>query len=132
MDKTRMFLFIAIGILIVVCVAVTIIVFTDDSINSSDLTLTAPVNALDVKTYGAVGDGVTDDGPSIVAAVNAATGRTLYFPSGTYYVSNVAILPTGWPTGWKGAGGAGQASYIKSVVAAGSGQTAWDFRWIAP
>lgn len=39
-----------------------------------------------VKNYGAVGDGVADDGPAIQAAVNAAiaANRGLYWPSGTY------------------------------------------------
>jgi len=39
----------------------------------------APVNVLD---YGAVGDGVTDDTAAMAAA--HATGRFVYYPSGTY------------------------------------------------
>jgi hypothetical protein len=132
MNKTRVFLLAAIAALVFVCIVIAVIAFAENT--SSDRTLSAPVNTFDVKTYGAVGDGVTDDGPSIVAAAAAAVaaGHVLYFPSGTYYVSNTAILPEGWPTGWKGAGGEGQASYIKSIVTAGNSQTAWDFRWITP
>jgi len=41
-------------------------------------------NVLD---YGAVGDGVTDDTAAIQAAITAAQGNVLYFPSGTYLFS---------------------------------------------
>ena len=44
---------------------------------------------LNVKAYGAVGDGVADDTNAINAAIAAAAtlGRTVWFPSGTYIVS---------------------------------------------
>ncbi len=37
-----------------------------------------------VKAYGAVGDGTTDDTAAIQAAITAMTGGTLFFPAGTY------------------------------------------------
>lgn len=37
-----------------------------------------------VKDFGAVGDGVADDTAAIQAAINAATGKKLFFPVGTY------------------------------------------------
>src|SRR5574343_1405356 len=37
-----------------------------------------------VKDFGAVGDGVTDDTAAIQAALDTASGKGLYFPSGTY------------------------------------------------
>lgn len=46
-----------------------------------------------VKAYGAVGDGVTNDATAIASAITAATnagGGTVYFPPGTY-LSNVNI-----------------------------------------
>lgn len=50
----------------------------------------APIN---VRDYGAVGDGVTDDTAAIQAAVNATpTGTTVYFPAGTYAVSNAITI----------------------------------------
>ena len=42
-----------------------------------------PVNVLD---YGAIGDGVADDTAAIQAAL--ATGNSIYFPKGTYNVSD--------------------------------------------
>jgi len=60
---------------------------------------------INVKTYGATGNGVSDDTPAItkaLAAAKQAPGSTVYFPAGTYAVSN-----TLWPsanTRWKGDG----------------------------
>ena len=53
----------------------------------------AQYNVLD---YGAVGDGVTDDGPAIQAAVDAAFaagGGTVYAPAGTYLLASYTSLP---------------------------------------
>jgi len=47
-------------------------------------------NYYSVKTYGAVGDGVTDDTAAIQAAIDAAEaagGGSVYFPVGTYIIS---------------------------------------------
>jgi len=50
---------------------------------------------LNVKDYGAIGDGVTDDTVAIQAAVNTAgtNGAVLDFPAGTYIVSIVKVQP---------------------------------------
>ena len=46
--------------------------------------------------YGAAGTGLTDDGPEVQAAVNAAVaagGGILYFPAGTYLLTTPVIVP---------------------------------------
>lgn len=49
----------------------------------------APVN---VKDYGAVGDGVADDSAAISAAIRAAGGGSVIFPVGTYLVPSPTRL----------------------------------------
>ncbi|HGG06200.1 MAG TPA: right-handed parallel beta-helix repeat-containing protein [Aliiroseovarius sp.] len=47
---------------------------------------------VDVRDYGAVGDGVTDDTAAFVAADTAANGRTVLISEGTYFIgSNLTI-----------------------------------------
>jgi hypothetical protein len=45
-----------------------------------------------VKDFGAVGDGVTDDTAAIQAAIIASYGQTLYFPSATYKISSTITI----------------------------------------
>jgi hypothetical protein len=42
---------------------------------------------ISVKDFGAIGDGLTDDSASIQSAFNAANGRAIFFPAGTYLSS---------------------------------------------
>lgn len=56
----------------------------------------------DVRDFGAVGDGITDDTAAINRALyqlycvqaNSAVRRSLYFPAGTYIVSESIVIPT--------------------------------------
>lgn len=45
-----------------------------------------------VRDYGAVADGVTDDRAAIQSALNAASGKCIYFPGGTYIISSFLNL----------------------------------------
>ena len=44
--------------------------------------------SINVKDYGAVGDGVTDDTTAIQAAVNDAQDKVVFIPSGTYVIGS--------------------------------------------
>lgn len=61
-------------------------------------------DVMNVKDFGATGDGVTDDGDAIQSAVTAAgaTGGVLYFPPGTYLVASPVTLANG--VTYRGAG----------------------------
>jgi parallel beta-helix repeat protein len=44
-----------------------------------------------VTDFGATGDGTTDDSSAISAAATAASGKRLYFPTGTYIGTNISL-----------------------------------------
>jgi hypothetical protein len=51
---------------------------------------------LDVKDFGAVGDGVTDDTSAIQTAIDAwanGTGAEIHFPKGEYLISDTLVIP---------------------------------------
>lgn len=49
---------------------------------------------INVKSYGATGDGTTDDTSAIQAAITDAAGRPIYFPAGTYVVTSSLTYTT--------------------------------------
>ncbi|MFJ6559985.1 glycosyl hydrolase family 28-related protein [Streptomyces sp. NPDC091412] len=50
---------------------------------------------LNVKSYGAAGDGTTDDTATLQAAINAAAaGNVVYLPAGTYKLTAALVLPS--------------------------------------
>lgn len=58
------------------------------------------VNVVNVKNYGAKGDGLTDDAASIQNAINAAPlGGVVYLPSGTYMLGTSAGGVEKYPDG---------------------------------
>jgi hypothetical protein len=147
-DKTKWYLVIAVfALCVVVAILATVALMASTDSDSTDVglsfeaskatttTVTAtPINLsqVDVKNYGAVGDGTADDTNAIVSANNAAVtnGAILFFPQGTYYVADPTRLPYWWPlTTWKGTT---EGSFIKTQVAGENGDINWDFRWVEP
>ncbi|MCS7075341.1 MAG: T9SS type A sorting domain-containing protein [Bacteroidia bacterium] len=53
-----------------------------------------PVNIVNVKSFGAAGDGVTDDYPAIISAMNSLSGNrgVVFFPAGTYLIKNEIMV----------------------------------------
>ncbi len=70
----------AIGLLILIVVLVAL-----NEIGTSDV--------VDVKDYGAIGDGIIDDSKAVITALFEAQTRnmTLYFPPGQYNLNNTSI-----------------------------------------
>lgn len=57
--------------------------------------LVADIVTIDVKKYGAKGDGITDDSgviKSIVSSLNSSAGGTIFFPTGTYVFSTQILI----------------------------------------
>ncbi len=47
--------------------------------------------SVNVKDFGAVGDGVTDDAPAVQKAINAVSSGTVFFPMGSYLVGRAGL-----------------------------------------
>lgn len=66
-----------------------------DDIEITDVTsvfLRDMLNIVDVKDYGAVGDGLTDDSVAFAAADAAAVGRKVLVPEGTYFLGKTVTF----------------------------------------
>lgn len=74
--------------------------------------------AVNVKDYGAVGNGITDDTTSLQNALTAGAGKSVYVPPGTYITSNALTVPSGTKFF-----GAGASSIIKSNALASGGSS---------
>ncbi|MEM6306908.1 MAG: glycosyl hydrolase family 28-related protein [Pseudomonadota bacterium] len=54
--------------------------------------VTQQLGAVDVRDYGAMGDGITDDHDAFEAADTHANGREILVPAGTFYLGNTVTL----------------------------------------
>ena len=71
-------------------------------------------DVVNVKDFGAVGNGVTDDTSAIQAAINSATPfHAVFFPLGTYIISSTINMPTTSNISGLNIFGVGQGSVIK-------------------
>jgi hypothetical protein len=82
---------------------------------------------VNVKAYGATGNGSTDDGPAIQSAIAAlSSGATLYFPTGNYLIANEQLnLPSN--TRVLGDGMTASTLTFSTVLGTGCGQYAIGF-----
>ena len=73
----------------------TLVLVGNENINGS-LRVSGPDPWYDVKAYGAVGDGVTDDSVAVIAAIAACyagNGGIVWFPPGTYLILSQLLIP---------------------------------------
>jgi hypothetical protein len=56
--------------------------------------VTREADVINVKDFGAVGNGVTDDTAAIQAALNAGGNKSVYIPQGTYLVTDKITIQT--------------------------------------
>lgn len=64
------------------------LILSQDSPIESDSSM-ASTSKINVKDYGAKGDGASDDSTAILKAIQASEGETVFFPRGRYIVSKI-------------------------------------------
>jgi len=67
--------------------------YGDHSLANGNVAVLQNEGAVNVRQYGAKGDGVTDDTAALQAAIDANLGSDTYFPSGTYKTSDEILIP---------------------------------------
>jgi hypothetical protein len=80
-------------------------------------------NVANVRDFGAIGDGTADDRAAIQSAVNSSA-KYVYFPPGTYRVSDTIVVGSGGGSGKKLLGGSPgtNAGFATKIVWGGSDQ----------
>jgi hypothetical protein len=127
MKHKKILIIIAFVAAVVALVAIVLVAYP----SCTNKTLTHPPRTVNVKSYGAFGDGVHDDGPAILKAAKAAYGGTIFFPLGTYAVQPTFKMPTTVTKKGDGAGTNNQ-SWLKKTTKNADGTYSWRFIWIKP
>lgn len=76
----------------------------------------APLPFINVKDFGAVGDGLANDTAAVAAAVAASTRGLLYFPAGTYLIDSTLELTDSISLLGDGAGTADSPSTAQTTI----------------
>lgn len=73
---------------------ISVTVTNDGSIASCDVTPVSGSDFVDIRAFGAAGDGTTDDTKTVQAAIDSLpeTGGTVYFPAGVYNLKDGTVL----------------------------------------
>lgn len=99
----------------------------DDALGARITALDTKIDEMDpglvnVKDYGAVGDGVADDTAALQSALDEANGRTIFIPTGVYKTTRTLVYPSN-----TNILGAGEMNSIIKVDAAVDGMVSQGF-----
>lgn len=70
--------------------------FTSTGTTTARNLVTRFKDVINVKDYGAIGDGVADDTAEIQAAIDANPGKAIYFPAGNYKITSQIRIKRAW------------------------------------
>lgn len=100
------------------------------------VTSISTVSVLNVRSFGAAGDGVTDDTAAFAAAIRQVNARlatgspaSLYIPAGVYYLNGTAPLPT-FTRGGSLIGDGAHKTYIKLGPSYSGDVFSWSEAWM--
>ncbi len=81
-------------ILILICTAIILLFISQKFTVRAFKPNSKSSESISVKTFGAKGNGITDDSQSIQTALDSCVGKTLFFPAGTYMLHKTITVPS--------------------------------------